>query len=472
MDFPLFFLDTIGNRLMFAVIAITHVLINHPLAVGAYPLVVFIEWWGIRTKDAQWDNLAYRVTFVLFIITTTIGALTGVGIWLSAGLISPFGIGSLLRVFFWAWFAEWLVFISEVVLIVIYFLMWKHWSAGRQKKMHLAVGVVLGIMSWFTMAIIVGILGFMMGSGSWTTDRTLLSAFLNPLYLPQLSFRTSYALMAGGLTVWFLLFFFTRKGTEFRHRAVRLVASWSLALAPLCALGALWYWSVVPKAMKGSLDVGLLTQNFQHWHQTFLVIIAVVIGVILLVGLTAVIRPKAVPHFVLIIPFIFGLYLLGHFERVREFIRKPHVVAEYMYSNGVTMDELPVFQRDGMLRYATYVRNHQVTSTNKVEAGQDVFMIACSRCHTSGGINSVVKKFRILYGDQAWDDTAMLAFIQSMHVTRPYMPPFPGNDVEAEALVSFIQDLKATGRTVTGVQLDGIPQAPPPAITPTATAGL
>ena len=472
MDFPLFYLDLIGNRLMLAIIAITHVLINHPLAVGAYPLVVFMEWWGQRTKNPEWDQLAYRVTFVLFIITTSIGALTGVGIWLSAGLISPFGIGSLLRVFFWAWFTEWLVFISEVVLIVLYFLLWKRWTAGSRRKLHLAVGVILSVMSWFTMAIIVGILGFMMGTGSWTTDHTLFSAFLNPLYLPQLAFRTAYALMAGGLTVWFLMFFFTKKGTEFRQKAVRLVASWSLILAPICAAGALWYWSAVPTVMKNNLDVGMLTQNFQQWHQTFLIVIAVVIGVILLVGLTAVIRPKLIPSFVLIIPFVFGLYLLGHFERVREFIRKPHVVANYMYSNGVTMDELPVFQRDGLLRYATYVRNHQVTSTNKISAGQDVFMIACSRCHTTGGVNSVVKKFRKLYGDGEWSDDAMGSFLATMHVTRQYMPPFPGNDAEAEALVAFIKDLKATGRTVTGVQMDGIPQPPPEAVAPEATARL
>ena len=48
MDFPVFHLDFIGNRMLIAVIAVIHVCINHPLAVGAMPLVTAMEWWGHR----------------------------------------------------------------------------------------------------------------------------------------------------------------------------------------------------------------------------------------------------------------------------------------------------------------------------------------------------------------------------------------------------------------------------------------
>ena len=98
--------------------------------------------------------------FIFFILATTIGALTGVGIWLSVALINPEAMGSLLRVFFWAWFTEWLVFVSEVVLILLYYLSWPHLVGGRKGR-HLAIGVTLCVFSWITMALIVAILGFM-----------------------------------------------------------------------------------------------------------------------------------------------------------------------------------------------------------------------------------------------------------------------------------------------------------------------
>lgn len=450
----MFYLDFFGNRLLIAVVASLHVFINHPLAVGAYPLVVLLEWYGRKTGNLEWDELARRVTFVLFIITTSVGALTGVGIWLTTALIAPFGIGSLLRVFFWAWFFEWLIFISEVILIMIYYLTWKKWSQGNRKKLHLAFGAVLAIFSWFTMAVIVAILGFMMDVGNWGPDRSLLDAAFNPIYGPQLLFRTTFAMITGGLFIWFLMFFFTRRKLDFRRRATRFVSGWILLWAVPFIAGAYLYWKAVPESMLPNIPVGLMTQRFMHWHEDFAVIMIVLAGLVLLISIIAALRPRLIPRVILLVPFIFGLYLLGHFERVREFIRKPYVIADYMYSNGVKVSDLPVFKRDGILEYAAFVKNHRVTSENMVAAGKDVFMLACSRCHTTSGLNGMTTKFGDLYGDEDWDRNAMLAFIETMHTSRTYMPPFPGNEREAEALVEYIKTMQHDHKFIFGAHSD------------------
>ena len=65
--------------------------------------------------------------------------MTGVGIWFSAALVNPAAIGSLIRVFFWAWFVEWLVFVAEVGLILIYYLTWRGWGR-RHKRLHIVNG--------------------------------------------------------------------------------------------------------------------------------------------------------------------------------------------------------------------------------------------------------------------------------------------------------------------------------------------
>jgi hypothetical protein len=36
----------------------------------------------------------------------------------------------------------------------------------------------------------------------------------------------------------------------------------------------------------------------------------------------------------------------------------------------------------------------------------------------------------------------MAAFIHTMHTSRTYMPPFPGNDREAEALIAYLNKLR------------------------------
>ena len=132
-----------------------------------------------------------------------------------------------------------------------------------------------------------------------------------------------------------------------------------------------------------------------------------------------------------------------------------------MYANGIRVEDYPLLQSEGLLKYATYAHVRQVTDDNKVLAGQDVFNIACTRCHTTQGVNGIVPKFNNLYGaDKPWDATAMKAYIQGMHNARPFMPPFPGNDVELEALVAYILHIKQTGETLPGMQSGGIVISP------------
>jgi hypothetical protein len=50
----------------------------------------------------------------------------------------------------------------------------------------------------------------------------------------------------------------------------------------------------------------------------------------------------------------------------------------------------------------------------------------------------------------------MKSFLGSMHQTSTFMPPFPGNDAEKEALVAFILETRRTRTPLSGVQSDGI----------------
>ena len=473
MDFPSFYLDHLaGGRLIIGLIASLHVLINHPLAVGAYPLLTWMEWWAHKNKRPDIDQLAYKITFIVFIVTTTVGAMTGVGIWLSTSLFAPFAIGSLLRVFFWGWFAEWLVFISEVVLICWWFLSWKKADTPDKKRNHIRIGVALSIMSWLTMALIVAVLGFMMKPGEWNQTRAFWDAMTNPLYAPQLGFRTFIALMMGAVFVWFATFFFTKKKRGYgQGQDSRQLRNWvvyrmsHVVLVSLLAtyLFGTWYWNAIPATMKANSSVALLTQEFMSWHGQFQSLLGWTILIFAVIGFGGLGSSFLIPRWALLIPSFMGIWLLGHFERAREFMRKPWVIGEYMYSNGVHKDELAFLQSEGLLKHATYVKHREVTAANQVECGQDIFMLACSRCHSTTGLNSVLDKFTAMYGaDKSWDSSGMALFIKGMHQTRTFMPPFPGTDKEAEALVAYLQQLRAKPATLHGVQTEGFSFSPHP----------
>ncbi len=450
MDFPLFHLDYFGNRFLIAVIAVIHVFANHPMAVGAIPLITFMEWWGQRTRDSRWDDLAYNLLRVCFIITTSVGAMTGVGIWFSTSLVNPYAIGSLIRVFYWAWFTEWLVFCAEVILILFYYLLWKKWQ-GKKKQWHIRLGVALSISSWLTMAIIVAILGYMMDIGNWTSEKSIFTAVLNPIYLPQLAFRTPLAMMTAGLFMLFLIYFFTKEDAAMRASAARWIALWSLLWLPFCLAGGLWYWHVIPDSMSDNLAVAVATQAFENRYSIVLQVLNVSLVLALFVLLWAAIQPGRMPRAALLVPFIVALVSLGLFERVREFVRKPYVISNYMYANGIRVDDYPLLNSQGILPQASYAHVQKVTEENSIQAGEDVFTIACTRCHTVDGINGITAKLRNLYGTQPWDREIVMPYIQGMHNVRPFMPPFPGNEAELGALTDYLLSLQSapSGNQVT-----------------------
>jgi hypothetical protein len=458
-----------GDRMLIAIIAITHVIINHALAVGFIPIVTLMEYRGYRERvnnekfARDWDNLGYKLLFFAFIITTSLGAMTGVGIWFSTALVSPAAIGSLIRVFFGAWFIEWIIFVLEVVAIMYYFLSWKKSNKDlKTKKNHVRVGLALSIFSWLTMAIIVGILGFMMDTGSWLQDKTLVEGFVNPIYLPQLAFRTPMAFVMGGAVALFLTIYHLKRTSEFRKKVLRNLSLWMFVWTPHVLAAGIYYHYKIPEMMLQNIPVALATQQYQQWYDSILYFLIIAVVISMIAAVWAGLFNKRVSKLIGIIPLIATLLTIGTFERVREFIRKPFVIEEYMYSNQIHVDNYSRYQKEGILGNAIYTSVPEVTDDNLLEAGENVFMISCSRCHTTHGINSVVTKFEDLFAPKGGSlkKKQLTGYIPVMHKSRYFMPPFPGNQKELQALATYIVDQQTNPRELPGAQSAGVNISP------------
>jgi hypothetical protein len=467
MDFPIYHLDGLGNPLLIGLISVLHAVINHAMAVGAIPLIVLMEWRGMRLDQKPWDDLARKVLRVCFVVTTSVGALTGVGIWLAAALVNPAAIGSLLRVFFWAWFFEWLIFVVEVCLIMAYELTWPR-LAGAAKPYHLLIGLILSLASWLTMAVICAILGFMMAPGGWVEEPTLWRGLTNPIYLPQLAFRTAFAMVTAGLFALFLIPFFREIEEGFRRQACRLIALWTLLWLPLCLAGGWWYWTVVPSGMAANIPSALTSQFWPTWEAKVIWLMAASGVAVLAIAFWALLHPRSLPRPVLFLPFLLAVFLFGYFERVREFIRKPFIIGQYMYSNGLRVEDYPLYQREGLLRYAAYVPFREVKKGREREAGEAVFRLACSRCHTTNGVLGVAPRLRWLFKEPPWSPQALAGFIRTMHHARPFMPPFPGHEAELNALGIYLAEGGLSPPPLRGAQDVGValPTEAEPSVSP------
>ncbi|CAM5481604.1 hypothetical protein LSPH24S_03475 [Lysinibacillus sphaericus] len=83
MNFPSVDYTWFGNGTVIALIAIIHVIISHGVAIGTSVLVVSTEYRAMKRKNEALDQVAKTMLKWVLIITTTMGAMTGVGIWFS-----------------------------------------------------------------------------------------------------------------------------------------------------------------------------------------------------------------------------------------------------------------------------------------------------------------------------------------------------------------------------------------------------
>ena len=93
----------------------------------------------------------------------------------------------------------------------------------------------------------------------------------------------------------------------------------------------------------------------------------------------------------------------------------------------------PAAARRGLLAHATYVSTcARSPTTTASQAGRELFRLACTRCHTTSGVNGVTAEAgRTCTAPARWDRDAVKAYLPTMHNARPFMPPFPGTDLEA-----------------------------------------
>jgi mono/diheme cytochrome c family protein len=143
--------------------------------------------------------------------------------------------------------------------------------------------------------------------------------------------------------------------------------------------------------------------------------------------------------------------ILAGYERVREGVRKPFVIAEQMFSNGVLVSEIDHLNEKGILSKAAWATKEAGGRT--VPTGEAVFRAECSSCHTRDGYLGIRKLASAMDADLAEmfltamrDDGAIWkarAAGKDVKPGYPFMPPFVGTDDELKALALWLASLNA-----------------------------
>jgi mono/diheme cytochrome c family protein len=424
MNYPAWVIDGVDGGLIIAVVSIIHVYLAH-FAVGGGIFLIVTETIARRRKDEALLASVKGFTKFFLLLTMVAGGMTGVGIWFTIALVQPAGTSVLIHQFVFGWATEWVFFIVEITALLFYHYMWDKLEA----RIHLAIGWIYAAAAWLSLAVIDGILSFMLTPGKWLASGSFWDGLLNPGYLPSLAFRTGVALMIAGL--FGLIAALRAKDGKLRRFLARYASAWIVLPMILMLASGWWYFRVCDAELKGEMFKGFWFIG-GYWTAGLVLSAALFAGgLALLIRLPGALSPVAVGVLIAV-----GLGWMGSFEFLRELARKPYVVRGYLYSSGVLAKDLPRINAEGWLKSAVWARklSKPVATSLALDlsnAGADMLASQCLPCHTVGGRRDLVKVTAGL------DVQGMQEQLEAQGAS-PYMPPFAGNADDREILANYI----------------------------------
>jgi mono/diheme cytochrome c family protein len=441
MLLPTFYFPWLGQGMFIALVAVVHVLISHGFAIGLITVIVVLEHLALRRGDAALEGLAQRMLKPVVIIVTAVGAVTGAGIWFTVSALAPEGIGSLLRVFFWPWFIEWIAFTLEVLVLLPFYFLWDRMRAGRA-KWHLTLGWLYVALALSSAFLISGILGFMLTPDGWVQNQRLLAAFFNPTFWPQLALRFWGGLAMGGLWALAYVSFSRRVEAGLRRRVLRLLGGWVLVNGALCALAVWIYFGRVPLTYAVHKVFAVLTSRYSQdawllWTGNLLAT-----ACIAAVALAAWLGRRRLALALIIPTLVLTVGLVAEFERAREFIRGPYLMPGYMYANQVPLAQSGYLDEHGFLAHTAWYQAQPPGLEPRAPAGHALFMANCGGCHTIGGLNDIRDRLK------GRTQPSVAVLVRRAKQMVPFMPSFSGTPDEAKTLAAYLYELSGEPRSV------------------------
>jgi cytochrome bd-type quinol oxidase subunit 1 len=444
MNYPFWDVPHIGSGWVIGLIAIFHVMISH-FAVGGGLYLPLTERKALREGRRDWLIPLRAHSKFFLILTGVFGAVSGVGIWFAIGLANPEATSTLIHNFVFGWAIEWVFFMVELSAAAVYYYTW-----GRiSDELHMKVGWLYALSSLLTLVIINGILTFMLTPGAaWLAvagtgheASRFWQAFFNPTYWPSLVLRILVCLSLAG--VWALVTGSRLEGdpTALKAQIVRWSARWLVPAFIALPLVLAWYLYQVPSEQRALLSFGMSTIGTGAFTQVTRTVLVIVMTSATIVGVVYFFAWRSPAEFGFghaLSILVLALVTTASAEYAREMLRKPYVIGQHMYSNGIRAADIPRINREGYLKGSLWVSDRLPP---KLAQGQAMFRGQCLACHTLTATRPMKK---LLAGRDRASIGNLLTMLHQPKSDSPYkafMPPLAGTAAEVDALGDYLATL-------------------------------
>ncbi|MEZ7893231.1 MAG: cytochrome ubiquinol oxidase subunit I [Candidatus Wallbacteria bacterium] len=425
MNYPFWDIPILGGSMVIAIVAVLHVIVSH-LAVGGGFYIFYTDLKAVRNNDFKMLEYLKKHAKFFMLLTTVFGAVSGVGIWFTIALVSPAATSTLIHIFLYGWAIEWVFFLVEITAIILYVYKFDKYTIKSRQ----IVAFIYFAAAWLSLFIINGIITFMLTPGSYYETGNFWAAFFNPTYFPSLFFRTTICIVFAGIFGMFTATF--EMDDEIRERAIKYASLYLIPGIFLMPLFAGWYFYMIPYLSKhiilGGSPLIMIFANICAGSAALLLIAAIA---------HAWLEPRRLSTIFTILLIIFAGTFLGTFELTREAIRKPYTLYGRMYSNStyVAKNNVPEINTQNYLSNLKWSGIKEVTDSNQLEAGREIFKYQCQACHSIEGYNAVKPLVK------AWSYEFTMQNLQKLNELKHFMPPFYGSNIERRVLAIYLYSL-------------------------------
>lgn len=424
MQYPIWEVPMLGGGMVIAIIAILHVMVAH-FAVGAGIFVAVTEYRSINYDRPILRRFLKDFSFFLVLVSFIFGAVTGVGIWFSISLVSPQATSTLIHLFVWGWATEWVFFLVEIVSGYIYYLTWDR----MDQQKHMIVGWIYAFSAFMSLVVINGILTFMLTPGAWLQTQSFWDAFFNPTYWPSLFLRTISCLSLAAIFVMIAVHTVRNYTREERHTIIQEASLWLVPLILMVPI-SIWYFANAPERARDLVTGSAIAMTL---FLLFGLALSTLIGLYAYIGL--ILRKRYVSLETALLLALIALMATGSMEFVREGIRKPYIIYDHMYSNGIRVDDVDRLNHQGVLSWAPWTAvamGERMETLPPEKRGAAIYRAQCLRCHTYEGVNGVIPLIK------GWPKSSIRDTIETLHIEQYYMPPFIGPGKDKHALTEYL----------------------------------
>lgn len=438
--FPVFYVPEFGSAWLMGITGTIHILASHT-SVGAALLFAFLARKAYKEDRPEIYGYMKKYGMFLLIFSYVIGSITGPGIWYTATAASPRGISALIHNFVWVWATEWVFFVYEVVGVfaLVYF------TDKIDRKTHLRLTYTFALASVGTLALIIGIISFMMwpGTQQFYTTGSASDAFFGTNTFPHMFLRIGFMIMASGVIGMVISSAMKRENPELGSEMTRTMGVIGAIGGFLTLFFFMWYIGTLPENAKV-----LLGKLLPTIIESRLILTAAFMAYFAL----AMLKPKWIStplaSVMVLVILVAGLW---PGEKLRESLRKPYVAGQYIYSNQVIARDVPgkgikseveIIAQKGLLKVSPFVPANLKTITieNKMQAGELLAKMACSNCHSLEKTGKYRPLSQMLTVIGAKDKESIKSYMKDVigAGTIPYMPKIALPDEEYDAIATWL----------------------------------